>query len=58
MVLVNRMKEPINFPPHVKVSEWLKQLIRNMLNIDEYKRYTIKEVLQVLKTQCTDMEIE
>lgn len=58
MVLVNRMKEPICFPPQVKVSEWLKQLIRNMLNIDEFKRYTIKEVLQVLQTQCTGMEIE
>ena len=55
MVLVNRMKEPIVFPPQVKVSEWLKQLIRNMFNVDEFKRYSIKEVLQVLQAQNTGM---
>ena len=58
MVLVNRMKDPIPFPPHVKVTEWLKELLRKMLTVDEAKRYSIQEVVQVLKTQRTDMDLE
>lgn len=34
VVLINRMKEPIDFPPHIQVSPWLKQLMTQMMTID------------------------
>lgn len=34
MVLVDRMKKPFDFPPNIAISEWTKQLIREMLTVD------------------------
>lgn len=34
VVLTTRMKQPIEFPPHIKISTWLKQLIADMMTID------------------------
>lgn len=45
VVLTSRMKEPIVFPPHIQVSKWLKDLIVEMITIDEFKRIGIKQVV-------------
>ena len=45
MVLVERMKKPFDFPPNIVVSKWVKQLLCEMLTIDEAKRISIKKVL-------------
>lgn len=34
MVLVDRMKKPFDFSPTIAISEWVKQLIREMLTVD------------------------
>lgn len=34
IILMQKMKEVINFNPNVKVSEWLRLMIRGMLTID------------------------
>jgi hypothetical protein len=39
------MKKPFDFPPNIEASPWLKQLLRDMLNIDEAKRLSIKQVV-------------
>jgi polo-like kinase 4 len=44
LVLVERMRKPLEFPPHIKISDWIKQLLREMLTIDESKRASIKRV--------------
>ncbi len=46
--LTKRMKEPINFPPNIKVSDWIKQMIRGMLEVDEAKRLSIYEVKKII----------
>ena len=51
MVLIERMKKPFDFPPNIEVSEWVKQLLRNMLTIDEAKRISIKQVLELLQKE-------
>lgn len=58
VVLINRMKEPIIFPPHIKVSPWLKQLMAEMMTIDEFKRIGIKQVLEVIQTKSAQMDLE
>lgn len=45
LILIDRMKKPIDFPPHIKVSSWLKDLLMGMMRIDEAKRFSIKQVL-------------
>lgn len=58
MVLVDHMKKPIDFPPHIKISPWLKKLLVDMLTIDEYKRIPIKQVLEVILRESSHMEQE
>lgn len=58
MVLVERMRKPFDFPPNIEVAEWIKHLLRGMLNIDEGKRCSIKEVLDTLQKECKEMEVE
>jgi serine/threonine protein kinase len=57
VVLTTRMKQPIDFPPHIKVSPWLKQLIVEMMTIDEYKRINMKQVLEILNKNSEGMDI-
>ena len=52
------MKQPIDFPPHIKVSNWLKQLIVDMMTIDEFKRIGINQVLEILEKNNKSMDIE
>jgi serine/threonine protein kinase len=58
MILVERMKKPFDFPPNIDVSEWLKQVLRGMLTIDEGKRWPIKQVLDVLLKESKEMDVE
>ncbi len=58
VVLIERMKKPIDFPPHIKVSPWLKDLMMNMMKIDEFKRFSIKQVLEILQAQSSKMDLE
>jgi len=58
VVLTTRMKQPIDFPPHIKISPWLKQLISDMMTIDESKRIGIKQVLEIILKNSKDMDIE
>ncbi len=60
MVLVQRMKDMIIFPPNIKISDWLKTLIRDMLNIDEAKRVSMKQVQKRIHTNTNTnyMEIQ
>lgn len=55
VVLIERMKKPFDFPPNVNVSPSIKQLLRDMLNIDESKRLSIKEVLGILGGESMDL---
>ena len=57
LVLIDRMKKPIDFPPHIKVSPWLKDLME-MMKIDEFKRLSIKNVLEILQVQSSKMDLE
>jgi len=43
------MKKEINFPPHIKVSPWLKDMIKGMLTVDESERLSIKDVVEIIK---------
>jgi hypothetical protein len=43
------MKKPFDFPPNIEVSEWIRQLLRGMLTVDEAKRISIKQVLEILQ---------
>lgn len=52
------MKQPIDFPPHIKISDWMKQLIVDMMTIDEAKRIGIKQVLEIIQKNSKDMDIE
>ena len=52
------MTQPIDFPPHIKVSAWLKQLVVQMITIDEAKRIGIKQVVEVLVKNSKDMDVE
>lgn len=56
MVLVDRMKKPFDFPPNIEVAEWIKQLLRGMLTIDESKRSSIKQVLETLQKEGMELE--
>jgi len=58
LVLIDRMKKPIDFPPHIKVSPWLKDLMMEMMKIDEFKRLSIKKVLEILQVQSSKMDLE
>lgn len=58
MVLTKRMKENIEFPPKPKVSDWIKEMIRGMLTIDESKRYYISEVKKIILGNTGLMDIE
>jgi hypothetical protein len=42
------MQEPINFPPNIKVSQWIKDMIKGMLTVDESKRLWIYEVKKII----------
>lgn len=46
--LTERMKEEIKFPKNCKLDEWIKTMIRKMLEIDESKRLSIKEVREMM----------
>ena len=52
------MKQPIDFPPHIKVSQSLKQLIVEMITIDEFKRVGIRQVLEVIQKHSEGMDLE
>lgn len=58
MVLIERMKKPIDFPPHIKISDWLKQLLMGMMSIDEFKRISMKQVLESLLAENKEMDLE
>lgn len=58
MVLIERMKKPFDFPPNIETSEWVKHLLRGMMTIDEGKRCSIKEVLDVLQKESKEMDLE
>lgn len=47
-ILIERMRNEIYFPPHINVSEWLKKLIKGMLEVDEENRLSIKEVISII----------
>lgn len=57
MVLTERMKLPIDFPPHIKISSWLKKLLIDMLTIDEFKRISMKQVTEVIQREGNLMEL-
>lgn len=57
-VLTDRMKQPIDFPPHIKISAWLKKLMMDMMTIDEFKRISMKQVLQTLQAETKEMDLE
>lgn len=48
LVLLERMRKPLEFPPAIKVSDWIKQLLRDMLTVDEAKRISMKQVREIL----------
>ena len=52
------MKEPLVFPPHIQVSKWLKDLIVEMMTIDEFKRIGIKQVLEIVQKNSKEMDLE
>ena len=52
------MKEPLLFPPHIQVSKWLKDLIVEMMTIDEFKRIGIKQVLEIVQKNSKEMDLE
>ena len=54
-VLIERMKKDVAFPPHIAVSEWLKQLMKGMLTIDEASRISIKEVVNIMRKSSPHM---
>ena len=57
--LIERMKKDILFPPHIEVDDWLKDLIRGMMTIEEEERLSIKDVVQILKKYMeTRMDME
>jgi len=47
-ILIDRMKKSIDFPPHIQISPWLRNLLVQMLTIDEFKRISIKQVLEAI----------
>lgn len=52
------MKKPFDFPPNIEVSGWVKHLLQAMLTIDEAKRISIKQVLEVLQKESKEMDLE
>jgi len=52
------MKEPISYPPNIKVSEWVKDMIGGMLTVDESKRLGIYEVKKIIETHTGAMDLE
>jgi hypothetical protein len=52
------MQETIHFPPNIKVSDWIKQMIRGMLEVDESKRLWIEEVKKIIQTNTGAMDTE
>lgn len=50
------MREKINFPPHINVSDWIKDMIRGMLEVDESKRLWIYEVKKIILTNTGIMD--
>lgn len=48
LILLERMRKPLEFPPAIKVSSWIKQLLRDMLTVDETKRISMKQVHEIL----------
>jgi hypothetical protein len=43
------MKKEISFPPHIKISDWIKDMIKGMLTITEADRLSIKDVVEMIK---------
>jgi|688.fasta_scaffold1986090_1 hypothetical protein len=37
------------FPPNIKVSDWLKNMIKSMLTVPESERMSIKDVVNTIK---------
>ena len=58
VVLTSSMKQKIQFPPHIQVSKWLKDLITEMMTVDESKRIGIKQALDILLKNSKDMDLE
>ena len=50
------MQEPIGFPPNIKVSDWVKDMIGGMLTVDESKRLWIYEVKKIIETHTGLMD--
>ena len=50
------MREPINFPQNKKLAEWIQQMIKGMLNVDEAKRFSISEVKKLIQTNTSAMD--
>jgi serine/threonine protein kinase len=50
-VLIDRMKGEILFPPNIKISGWLKDMIKGMLTVTEAERLSIKEVVEIIRTE-------
>ena len=52
-VLTQRMKQKIKFPPNALVDDWVKELISGMVQVDENKRLSIKDVKHILDTKLS-----
>ena len=46
--LLQKINQEILFPPHREVDEWLKDMIRGMLTVDENSRLSIKNIVEIL----------
>lgn len=57
VTLIERMKKSIDFPPHIQISPWLRNLLLQMLTIDESKRISIKQVLEVIEKHAGQMDL-
>ena len=53
------MKQKIVFPPNVAIDAWVKELIAGMVEVDESKRLSIRDVKHILDAKLsTKMDIE
>lgn len=43
------------FPPNIKVSDWLKKMIKGMLTVSESERIGIKEVVSTILANAQNL---
>jgi len=56
--LASSMQQELVVPPKPEIDNWLKNLIKGMLMVDESNRFSIKQVRDIIEKNCKIEKME